>query len=197
MISRNDKSKVDQETLRRWLAEGPRLARSSARRLWLTTMATALAFGGSAPFCWGEPPDQTDQISIQSSDSWQTSQLVGPQELVKSLSAATGEKPLVICVGFPFLYQGGHIVGSKFAGPGRKPEGIQALKHEMEGLLQDKQIVLYCGCCPWKDCPNIRPAFRAVQEWGFKNARALYLPTNFRQDWIAKGFPIEKGTDKQ
>jgi thiosulfate/3-mercaptopyruvate sulfurtransferase len=169
------------------------LARASTRRLWLTTMATALAFGGTAPFCWSQPSGQTDQIPILSSDPWQTSQLIRPQELVKSLSAATGEKPLVICVTFPFLYQGGHIVGSKFAGPGKTPEGIQALKHEVEGLLRDKQIVLYCGCCPWKDCPNIRPAFHTVQEWGFKNVRALYLPTNFRQDWIAKGFPIEKG----
>jgi thiosulfate/3-mercaptopyruvate sulfurtransferase len=180
--------------MKKWL---PVLEKALARGLWLTTMATALAFGGSAPFCWGKPSDQTDQISNLSSDSWQTSQLIKPQELVKSLSAATGEKPLVICVGFPFLYQGGHIVGSKFAGPGRNPEGIQALKHEVEGLPRDKEIVLYCGCCPWKDCPNIRPAFRAVQGWGFKNARALYLPTNFRQDWIAKGFPIDKGTDKQ
>ena len=110
--------------------------------------------------------------------------------------ATTGEKPLVICVAFPVLYQGGHVVGAKFAGPGSKPEGIEALKRTVEGLPQDKQIVLYCGCCPWEKRPNIRAAFRAMQEWGFKNVKALYLPTNFRQDWIAKGFPIEKGTDQ-
>jgi thiosulfate/3-mercaptopyruvate sulfurtransferase len=179
--------------MKTWL---PILARASACRLWLTTMATVLAFAGSASFFRGEPSDQTNQISILSSDAWQTSQLIEAKELVNSLSGATGEKPLVICVTFPILYQGGHIVGSKFAGPGSKPEGLQALKHEVEGLLRDKQIVLYCGCCPWKDCPNIRPAFRAIQEWGFKDVRALYLPTNFRKDWIARGFPIEKGTDK-
>ena len=32
-----------------------------------------------------------------------------------------------------------------------------------------------------------------MQELGFKEVKALYLPTNFQQDWIAKGFPIEKG----
>ncbi len=174
----------------------PRLGRASARRLRLITIATALAFGGSAPFCWSEPAGQTNQIPVLSSDPWQVNQLIQPDQLANSLVATTGEKPLVICVAFPVLYQGGHVVGAKFAGPGSKPEGIEALKRTVEGLPQDKQIVLYCGCCPWEKCPNIRAAFRAMQEWGFKNVKALYLPTNFRQDWIAKGFPIEKGTDQ-
>lgn len=174
----------------------PRLGRASTRRLWLITIATALAFGGSAPFCWSEPAGQTNQIPVLSSDPWQANQLIQPDQLANSLAATTGEKPLVICVAFPVLYQGGHVVGAKFAGPGSKPEGIEALKRTVEGLPQDKQIVLYCGCCPWEKCPNIRAAFRAMQEWGFKNVKALYLPTNFRQDWIAKGFPIEKGTDQ-
>jgi len=173
----------------------PRLVRASARRrLWLTTMAIALAFGGSVPFCWSEPSGQTNEIPVLSSDPWQAKQMIKPDELVKSLSATTGEKPLVICVGFPVLYQGGHIPDSNFAG---KPDGIQALKHAVEGVSRDKQIVLYCGCCPCKDCPNIRAAFRAVQEWGFNNIKALYILTNFQKDWIAKGFPIEKGTDHQ
>ncbi len=173
----------------------PKLTRTATRRLWLTTAVVVLTFGGSAPFCWGGPSDETNQISVPSSDPWQAHQLIKPQELAKSLSA-TGEKPLVICVAFSVLYPGGHIAGAKFAGPGSKPEGIQALKRAVEGLSPDKPIVLYCGCCPWKKCPNIRAAFRAVQEWGFKNVKALYLPTNFRQDWIAKGFPIEKGGDQ-
>ncbi len=174
-----------------------RFARPSAVRLWMTTIALTLAFGGIAPFCWSGPSDQTDQIPVLPSDPWQTNQLIKPDELAKSLSASTGEKPLVICVAYPVLYQGGHIVGAKFAGPAAKPQGIQALKDAVGGLPRDKQIVLYCGCCPWVKCPNIRAAFRATQEWGFKNVKALYLPTDFRQDWIAKGFPIEKGGGQQ
>jgi hypothetical protein len=62
--------------MKKWL---PVLEKALARGLWLTTMTTALAFGGSATFCWGKPSDQTYQISILSSDSWQTSQLINPR----------------------------------------------------------------------------------------------------------------------
>ena len=174
----------------------PLFLRASGHGLWLTTIAIALVFGGSAPYCWSEPSGQTSEIPVLSSDPWQANVLIKPEQLAKWLSATTGAKPLVICVAFPVLYPGGHIAGAKFAGPTAKPEGIQALKRAALGLSQDKQIVLYCGCCPWDKCPNIRAAFRAMQEWGFKDVKALYLPTNFQQDWIAKGFPIEKGGDK-
>ncbi len=168
----------------------------SGHRLWLVTIATALAFG-IVPLCWGGVSDQTNQTSAASSEPWQANQLIKPNELAKSLSPSTGEKPLVICVAYPVLYDGGHIVGAKFAGPAAKPQGIQALKDAVEGLPRDKQIVLYCGCCPWEKCPNVRAAFRAMQGWGFMNVKALYLPTDFRQDWIAKSFPIEKGGGQQ
>ena len=170
--------------------------RASARELWLTTIAIALVFGGSAPYCRSGPSGQGNEIPILSSDPWKANELIKPEELTKWLSATAGAKPLVICVAFPVFYPGGHIAGAKFAGPAAKPEGIEALKRAANGLSKDRQIVLYCGCCPWDKCPNIRAAFRAMQELGFKEVKALYLPTNFHQDWTAKGFPIEKGGDK-
>lgn len=172
-------------------------ARVSALRLWMITITTAIAFGGSTSRCWSGPSNDTEQVRAPSSAPWQPNQIVKPEVLVKSLSSATGEKPLVICVGFPVLYQGGHIVGAKFAGPAARPAGIQALKREVQDLPRDKQIVLYCGCCPWKRCPNIRPAFRVMQGLGFTNVKVLSIPTNFRKDWVDKGYPIEKGTDKK
>ncbi len=163
----------------------------------MTAVATALVFAGSASLCWSGQPKQSGQIPILPSDPWQANQLIAPEGLVKLLSSATGHKPLVVCVGFPVLYQGGHIVGAKFAGPASRRKGLQALKRAVRALPRDKEIVLYCGCCPWKRCPNIRAAFRATQGWGFKSVKALYVPRNFRQDWIAKGFPIEKGAEQQ
>jgi hypothetical protein len=174
----------------------PAFLRASGHGLWLTTIAIALVLGGSAPYCWCGPSGQASEVPVLSSDPWQANELIKPEQLAKWLSATTGAKPLVICVAFPVLYPGGHIAGAKFAGTTAKPEGIQALKRAANGLSQDKQIVLYCGCCPWDKCPNIRAAFRAMQEWGFKDVKALYLPTNLQQDWIAKGFPTEKGEDK-
>jgi thiosulfate/3-mercaptopyruvate sulfurtransferase len=43
------------------------------------------------------------------------------------------------------------------------------------------------------DCPNIRPAYQALREMGFKRIKLLSLPNNFTQDWQMKGFPVEKG----
>jgi thiosulfate/3-mercaptopyruvate sulfurtransferase len=77
-------------------------------------------------------------------------------------------------------------------GPADTPEGIQKLEDEVQKLPTDTEIILYCGCCPWNACPNTRPAFRTLSELGFKNVKVLYLPHNLQQDWIQKGFPIEK-----
>lgn len=175
----------------------PKSARTSARQREIIAIATALTLGGSVWFGWGGPTNQIDQARTASSVPWQENQIITPTALVKVLSADNSEKPLVLCVGFPVLYQGGHIVGAKFAGPASRSAGIQALKHAVQNLPRDKHIVLYCGCCPWNRCPNIRPAFSTVQELGFTNVQVLSLPTNFREDWIAKGFPIEKGSARQ
>lgn len=155
-------------------------------------IATVLVFAASATVCWSGQTDQTKQIPVRSSDPWQAGQLITSAKLAKSLSSSKGAKPLVFCVGFSILYHDGHIAGAKYAGPASRSAGIQALKRAVKGLPRDKEIVLYCGCCPWKKCPNIRAAFRAMQKWGFKKVKALYLPTDFRQDWIDKGFPTEK-----
>lgn len=164
---------------------------------WSSTIVVAIALAGgwSAPRSWGGQPEQSQQPAALPTEPWQLNQIIKPEELAKSLSDGAGEKPLVLYVGFPVLYRGAHIVGSRFMGPGSRPEGIQALKQEVRDLPRDNQVVLYCGCCPWKDCPNIRPAFRAMQELGFKNVKLLDLPRNFQQDWIAKGFPVQKGDD--
>jgi hypothetical protein len=77
------------------------------------------------------------------------------------------------------------------AGPANKPEGITALRAAVKTLPHNSEIVIYCGCCPMKDCPNIRPAYRALKEMGFNHLRVLNLPTNFHTDWAAKGYPVE------
>mgnify|MGYP001607566223 CR=1 FL=1 len=102
------------------------------------------------------------------------------------------KKTFVLHTGVPFLYRSAHIPGSVHVGQASTAEGIEKLKKEVQGLPRDKEIILYCGCCPWKDCPNMRPAFKAMQEMGFTKIKALYLPNNLEQDWIEKGFPIEK-----
>ena len=159
-----------------------------------TLFAIALAGALGVLLAQGTPSEQGEG-PVRPSDPWQASQIVKPEDLAASLSKAKADKPLLLYVGPRFPYLGGHIAGSIFAGPASKPEGLEALKAEVKNLPRDKPIVLYCGCCPWKVCPNVRPGFRALQDLEFRNVRVLYLPTNLRQDWIDKGWPTQKGDD--
>jgi rhodanese-related sulfurtransferase len=123
-------------------------------------------------------------------DPWSKAELLEPADLVKILKIPG--KPLhIICVTFPVLYRQKHIPHAVLAGPASKPEGIAALRTAVGKLPRNAEIVIYCGCCPMKTCPNIRPAYRALKEMGFNNLRVLNLPANFHTDWVAKGYPVE------
>ena len=128
--------------------------------------------------------------ALPAGDPWDAKDILRPPELASNLKA-----PLVIHVGFPVLYRAAHITGSEYAGPGSKPEGIELLKKAVAGQPHNREIVLYCGCCPWEKCPNIRPAFAALREMGFTHVKVMMVPENLKTDWIDKGFPTEKRTD--
>jgi thiosulfate/3-mercaptopyruvate sulfurtransferase len=135
----------------------------------------------------------TSIYAQETADPWHASRVMKPEQLVKELSATGNKKPLVLQVGFSFFYRNGHIPGSIEVGPGMKPEGIATLEKVLHDIPRDRKVVLYCGCCPWKECPNIRPAFRATEQLGFKNVSVLYLQDNFQKDWVEKKFPTEEG----
>ena len=121
------------------------------------------------------------------------SRLVNPDELVKILQSAKSEKPLMIQVGSHVLYTQAHIPGSEYIGPASSETGFQLLRKRVEPLPRSKFIVLYCGCCPWSHCPNVKPADDALRAMGFTNVKVLYIPGNFGMDWVEKGFPVAKG----
>jgi thiosulfate/3-mercaptopyruvate sulfurtransferase len=114
-----------------------------------------------------------------------------PAELVQMLNTST--KPLVLQTGSHVLYAEAHIPGSEYAGPAGTSAGIQALRARVNGLNKDTLIVIYCGCCPWSRCPNIKPAYQQLRSLGFTNVKALYLAQNFGTDWVDKGYPVVKG----
>ena len=98
-------------------------------------------------------------------------------------------------VGFPTLYRNGaHVSGAILAGPCSKAEGLEALKKAVAELPRDKELFIYCGCCPFVKCPNIRPAYSALHEIGFTNVRVVMIETNLHTDWIEKGYPSEKSS---
>ena len=113
--------------------------------------------------------------------------LIQPPDLAASLAA----KPAIFQVGPNVLYRSKHIPGATFAGPGSKAEGIALLKAAVEKLPRDREIVIYCGCCPWDKCPNIQPAFDSLKQMGFTRVKALYIAENFKANWVDKGYPVE------
>jgi thiosulfate/3-mercaptopyruvate sulfurtransferase len=72
--------------------------------------------------------------------------VVQPKELADQI--AKGPQPAVFQVGPSFLYRSKHIPGAVFAGPGSRPDGLDLLKSAVEKLPHDREIVIYCGCCP-------------------------------------------------
>jgi len=137
-------------------------------------------------------------ISASAVLAWQASSIsdsrrMNPDELVKILQAPKGEKPLMIQVGSHVLYEQAHIPGSEYIGPASSESGLQQLRKRVETLPRRKFIVLYCGCCPWSHCPNVKPADDALRALGFTNLKVLYLPDNFGANWVNKGYAFAKG----
>jgi len=128
-------------------------------------------------------------------DPWTAQEIVQPKAMAERLKAK--EPAAIFYVGFPTLYRNGaHILGANLAGPCSKPEGLESLKQAVAELPRDKEVFIYCGCCPFVKCPNIRPAYRALREMGFRKVRVLMIETNLHSDWIEKGYPVEKSAEK-
>lgn len=136
-------------------------------------------------------------VALMSLPAWGQSRddfpLIHIDELAKTLKSAGPAKILILQVGSHVLYSQAHIAGSEYVGPGSTSEGIQALRKRLTSVPKNTVIVIYCGCCPWSHCPNIRPAAEALRSMGFSNFKALYIPDNFGTDWVDKGYPTAQG----
>lgn len=162
-----------------------------AAALALPAADTRIAHGAPAPRARGDKA--TAAVASKLTNPPQPGQLIGPHALAAKLADSTVTPPLLLHVGFKVLYRGGHIPGSRFTGPGSKPEGLKALREELGRTPRQREVVLYCGCCPWEDCPNVAPAYRVARELGFKDVRVLDLPKNLTKNWVDLGLPITGG----
>jgi len=135
----------------------------------------------------------TPALLAQQASLIPNSRLINPEELVKILQSSRIEKPLLIQVGSHVLYSQAHIPGSEYIGPASGTSGLQQLRQRVESLPRKRFIVIYCGCCPWSHCPNIKPADDLLQAMGFTNSKVLYIANNFGTDWADKGYPVAKG----
>jgi thiosulfate/3-mercaptopyruvate sulfurtransferase len=131
-----------------------------------------------------------------SSDGSDSSEPIGPNLAPAALAARLGDvsggKIAVLYVGPPALFARGHVPGAKNIGEVSTADGRGALAAAVAALAPETEVVLYCGCCPLKNCPNVRPASAFIRGSGRKNAHVLDLPTRFATDWADKGYPVER-----
>lgn len=127
----------------------------------------------------------TKTTSAQTTEPWTSDQLMDPAQLAATIKNPNAHQPIILCVG-----PGALIKNSIDIGPAHQPDNLGKLKAELAKLPKDADIVLYCGCCPFVHCPNIRPAFRLLNEMRFTHAKLLNLSTNIKVDWINKGYPV-------
>jgi len=123
-------------------------------------------------------------VKAQKPPNWTSEQLLSPATLA---DAITSNKvvPVIISVG-----PGAPIPNSYDAGMASKPEGLAKLQQQLNNLPKDTSIVVYCGCCPFEHCPNVRPAIDLLNSLHFTNYHVLDIPHNIKQDWIDKGYPV-------
>jgi hypothetical protein len=118
---------------------------------------------------------------------WDASQMVYPADLAQTLNDANAKKPVIICVGpvekIKTALQTEH--------PASSLAGMEDLKYLLTKFSKTQEIILYCGCCKMKTCPNIKPAFEYLRDNGYKNAKVLYLPSNLDDNWKDLGYPME------
>ncbi len=148
----------------------------------------ALGLGVAVPCRTSQVADHQDTAA----DPWSSTQVVEPAALVKELGTTSKSRALVVYVGFDFLYQAAHLPDALFYGPARESAGLQRLKTAAQNWPRDRDIVIYCGCCPFNHCPNVRPAFEALKAMGFTRLRVLHIENDFRSDWLKQGYPVEK-----
>lgn len=120
-------------------------------------------------------------------------QLINPEALVNILQSPKAAKPLILNIGPHLLYMQAHIPGSEYIGPSSDSQGMESLLRRVKPLPRNTFIVLYCGCCPWNHCPNVRPAYYQLHKAGFTKVKVLYIADNFGADWVYKGYPTVKG----
>ncbi len=117
--------------------------------------------------------------------NWTKEQLMEPFELADAINKKNF--PVIINIG-----PDPTIPNSVDIGMVNNAEGLEKLKNQLKTMEKDKKIVVYCGCCPFDRCPNVRPAINILKELKFTNYYLLNLPQNIKRDWIDKGYPVSK-----
>lgn len=143
------------------------------------TLGSLAAIGSTA--CHAKEEDAATQIGP----------LLSAATLAARIDDVRSGKVAVFYVGPEALFGRGHIPGARPLLSLDSEDGRKKLNEALAAVPVETEIVLYCGCCPVRNCPNVRPASAAVRALGRANAYVLDLPTRFSADWSAKGYPVD------
>lgn len=116
---------------------------------------------------------------------WTDNELIEPAMLAATLTKNPENAPLIFNIGAVE-----DIKGAKHIGAVSNAENMKRLKNDVSALPKNTAIVIYCGCCPFTKCPNIRPAFVELKKMGFTNIKLLNLPANLKTNWVSHGYPL-------
>jgi hypothetical protein len=125
-------------------------------------------------------------VAAQSGEPWTSKDLLEPAALASILKNPKAQQPVVYNIG-PLA----DIKGAVNIGSTANKAAMDKLKKSLSGVAKDKMVVIYCGCCPFRNCPNIRPAFNLLKEMGYKNPKLLNLKQNLKVDWTDYGYPMD------
>ncbi|MBA2761511.1 MAG: rhodanese-like domain-containing protein [Segetibacter sp.] len=122
-------------------------------------------------------------LKAQNPVNWTKDQLMQPAQLAQTLQNKKS-LPAIYSIG-----PGAVIPHSVDIGSVKEKENLDKFKSQLAKLPKDADIVVYCGCCPYEHCPNVRPAVAVLKEMKFTNFKLLNLEKNIKTDWLDKGFP--------
>jgi thiosulfate/3-mercaptopyruvate sulfurtransferase len=119
----------------------------------------------------------------QNPENWTKKQLTEPADLVATFKS-NKNVPVMFSIG-----PGAVIPNSIDIGMVKDEKNLEKFRQQISKLPKTTNILIYCGCCPYEHCPNVRPAIALLQNMQFTNYHLLDLPHNIKTDWIAKGYP--------
>jgi metal-dependent hydrolase (beta-lactamase superfamily II) len=113
-------------------------------------------------------------LKAQKPVNWTKDELLQPAQLAQMLQDKKS-LPVIYSVG-----PGAVIPHSIDIGSVKEKENLDKFKREVSLLAKDAGIVVYCGCCPFDPCPNVRPAIAVLKEMKFTNYKLLNLEQNIK-----------------
>ncbi len=118
--------------------------------------------------------------------NWTSKELTEPATLAATIKA-NKEVPVIFSVG-----PGAVIPNSIDIGMVKDEKNLAKFKEQVRKLPKSTNILIYCGCCPFEHCPNVRPAIAILKDMQFTNYHLLDLRQNIKTDWIDKGYPTTR-----